>query len=97
MPQEWHTDMLRIPCPHCGPRDEVEFRHAGSGVPLPGHATDEEWARVLYLRDTPLGPLTEQWVHVYGCRQWLHVVRDTRTHAILETRPVSAPPADPTS
>lgn len=77
--------MLRIPCPHCGPREEVEFRHAGTGVPIPAQATDAEWARVLYLRDTPPGPLTEQWVHVHGCRQWFHVVRDTRTHAILAT------------
>lgn len=89
--------MLRISCPHCGPRDEVEFRHAGSGVPLPAHATDEEWARVLYVRETPLGPLTEQWVHVHGCRQWIHVVRDTRTHAILDTRPLLPPRAEPTA
>ena len=84
--------MLRIPCPHCGPRDEVEFRHAGTGVPLPAQSTDTEWARVLYQRESPLGPLTEQWVHVHGCLQWIHVVRDTRTHAILSTHPVSAPP-----
>jgi sarcosine oxidase subunit delta len=51
---------------------------------------------VLYLRETPLGPVTEQWVHAYGCRQWIHVVRDTRTHAILDTRPLSAPPVEPT-
>jgi sarcosine oxidase subunit delta len=24
----------------------------------------------------------ELWQHVYGCRRWLVVTRDTRTHAI---------------
>lgn len=91
--------MLHIPCPHCGPRDEVEFRHAGSGVPLPAQATNEEWARVLYQRDTPLGTLTEQWVHVHGCRQWIHVVRDTRTHAMVATHAMGtgAPHAEPSA
>jgi sarcosine oxidase subunit delta len=30
----------------------------------------------------PAGPHREFWQHVMGCRQWLVVERDTRTHTI---------------
>ena len=36
----------------------------------------------VYLRDNPAGPLSELWYHRAGCRSWLVVERDTRTHAI---------------
>ena len=36
----------------------------------------------VYLRDNPAGPLDELWHHVGGCRAWLVVRRDVRTHAI---------------
>ena len=36
----------------------------------------------VYLRDNPAGRHREFWYHAFGCRAWLSVTRDTRTHAI---------------
>ena len=38
----------------------------------------------LNLRENPAGPNAELWQHAHGCRVWLRVVLDTRTHAVLE-------------
>ena len=86
--------MLQITCPWCGPREEVEFRHAGEGVPISTDADDAVWTRVLYYRSNPAGPNAERWVHVHGCRQWFVVERDTRTHEIRATRRLSDSPVD---
>lgn len=64
-------------------------------MPIPGEATDAEWARVLYVRRNPAGPYAERWVHVHGCRQWFHVVRDTLTHEITQVRRLDDPPVVP--
>lgn len=76
--------MLRIPCPWCGLRDEVEFVHGGeAGRARPKLDVDDHaWARYLYFRRNPAGPLAELWYHAYGCGQWFTVTRDTVTHAI---------------
>ena len=37
----------------------------------------------VYLRDNIAGPHQEYWYHASGCRRWLVVDRDTRTHAVL--------------
>lgn len=76
--------MLRIPCPFCGTRDETEFRFGGeSHVECPGlEVSDAEWADYLFNRDNPKGLHYERWFHIYGCRQWFNVVRDTVTHEI---------------
>ena len=37
----------------------------------------------VYLRDNPMGPHDELWLHSGGCRSWFKVRRDTRTHDIL--------------
>ena len=48
--------MLLIPCPWCGPRDEVEFRYggqAGTSYPAdPDALSDEEWADYLFCATT---------------------------------------------
>jgi sarcosine oxidase subunit delta len=36
----------------------------------------------LYLRDNPAGEFEELWYHAQGCRNWLRVRRNTRSHAI---------------
>jgi sarcosine oxidase delta subunit len=36
------------------------------------------------------------WLHGAGCRSWFTVRRDTRTHDILASAPIGAPPADGT-
>ena len=40
----------------------------------------------LYLRDNPSGPHEELWYHGLGCRSWLRVTRDTRTHEIYAVK-----------
>lgn len=83
--------MLQITCPWCGPREEMEFRYGGEGMPIPVDADDAAWMRVLYVRSNPAGRHAERWVHVAGCRQWFHVVRSTLTHEIVETRRLDEP------
>jgi methylglutamate dehydrogenase subunit B len=78
--------MLLIRCPHCGPRDQVEFAYGGDARvvrPAPD-APDEAWHAYVYLRDNPAGPHEEYWQHHAGCRRWFRLRRDTVTHQILE-------------
>jgi len=44
---------------------------------------DLAYYEAVYLRDNPAGPHKELWYHAGGCRSWLRVTRDTRTHEIL--------------
>ena len=78
--------MLLIPCPWCGPRDEVEFRYGGqAGLAYPADPdalSDEEWANSLFMRENPKGGFPERWCHVHGCRRWFDVERSTVTHRI---------------
>jgi heterotetrameric sarcosine oxidase delta subunit len=79
--------MLRIACPWCGPRDEIEFHCGGqSRVPRPqpwAGASDAEIGAYFFLRDNPKGVHHERWVHAAGCRQWFNVARDTVTHEVI--------------
>jgi sarcosine oxidase, subunit delta len=79
--------MLLIPCPWCGPRDEIEFHYGGqAGVAYPADPDaldDAAWAEYLFYRDNPKGLFGERWVHSAGCRRWFDVVRDTVTHEFL--------------
>jgi heterotetrameric sarcosine oxidase delta subunit len=79
---------LRIPCPFCGERDVHEFAVRGEvpAGPRPDPDAPDAQARFydwVYLRDNPMGPDTQHWYHAYGCRRWLEVRRDNRTHEIL--------------
>jgi heterotetrameric sarcosine oxidase delta subunit len=78
------TLMLRIACPFCGVRDEVEFRYRGdAGVSRPApEAGAEAFSAYVYLRDNPAGWHAEWWQHVFGCRRVLRVERNTLTHEI---------------
>jgi len=77
--------MLLIPCPWCGPRNQVEFTYGGdASVVRPAiDAGRDAWFDYIYLRDNPSGPHAEFWVHSAGCRRWFRVRRDTRTHDIV--------------
>jgi sarcosine oxidase subunit delta len=78
---------MRLTCPLCGERDLREFACRCSAKLLARPAPDAgaaAWHDYLNLRDNPAGPNPELWHHVDGCRAWLRVVRDTRSHAILE-------------
>ena len=59
--------MLLIPCPWCGPRDEIEFRYGGEAHIArpadPDALDDSAWADYLFMRANPKGVLAERWVH----------------------------------
>ena len=94
--------MLLIPCPWCGPRDEMEFRYGGEAHisrPLdPDALSDAEWADYLFMRHNPRGPFRERWVHAHGCRRWFNMLRDTVSHEILAVYRIGeTPPEGPAS
>jgi heterotetrameric sarcosine oxidase delta subunit len=88
--------MLLIPCPWCGPRDEVEFhygREAHIARPAePAALDDAAWADCLFMRRNPKGPFAERWMHKAGCRRWFNLLRDTATHRILAVYKTGDPP-----
>lgn len=76
--------MLRINCPWCGTRDEVEFRYRGDAS-LIRPAVDaglEAYVDYVYQRDNHRGWHAEWWLHVAGCRRLLVIERHTLTHEI---------------
>jgi methylglutamate dehydrogenase subunit B len=76
---------MRIPCPHCGPRDYSEFRYGGdANKQRPPHdsADQQLWHDYVFLFDNPKGPHREYWQHVLGCRQWLILERNTATNVV---------------
>jgi sarcosine oxidase subunit delta len=78
--------MMQIPCPWCGPRDEVEFSCGGESHIVrpanPAAVSDEQWADYLFMRTNPKGRYWEQWCHSHGCRRWFNVERDTVSYRI---------------
>ena len=76
--------MLRIPCPWCGVRDEVEFRYRGDARRSrpAGDAALADFIAYVYTRDNPLGWHLEWWLHVGGCRRLIKVERHTLSHEI---------------
>ena len=90
--------MLRIACPWCGPRDEIEFTYGGEAhIAMPADADaldDAAWADYLFMRANPKGHHRERWVHSYGCRRWFHVVRDTATERILAVYRIDQSPPE---
>jgi sarcosine oxidase subunit delta len=77
--------MMLIPCPWCGPRNQVEFTNGGDAtVQRPAESSPESpWVEYVNQRDNPRGPHDELWLHAAGCRSWFKVRRDTRTHDIV--------------
>jgi methylglutamate dehydrogenase subunit B len=77
--------VMLIPCPYCGPRNQVEFIYGGDATLKrpPGDASPAAWFEYVYLRENPSGPHDELWLHSAGCRRWLNVRRDTATHDII--------------
>ncbi len=78
---------MRLECPFCSERDSSEFIYRGDADfrrPDPD-APDAQrlFYEAVYLRDNPAGPHDELWYHNFGCRQWLRVTRNTRTHEVL--------------
>lgn len=81
--------MLLIPCPCCGPRPEIEFRHGGEAhvARPPQSATVDAaaWADFLYMRGNPKGVHVERWRHIHGCGRFFNCVRHTVTDRIIAT------------
>lgn len=75
---------MRIHCPFCGERDSSEFTYLGDAT-VRRPTVPEQFFEATYLRDNPAGRHEELWYHGFGCRSWLRVTRDTRTHEIFET------------
>lgn len=77
---------MRIHCPFCGQRDVSEYTTLGAALPprLRPDSPDApaQFFDAVYLRNNPSGPHEELWYHGFGCRSWLRVTRDTRTHEI---------------
>ena len=78
--------MMRLACPNCGDRDEIEFTCGGQAhierPTAPGTLSDSEWGQYLFMRQNPKGLHHERWCHTYGCNVWFNVERDTATHKI---------------
>ena len=82
---------MRLICPHCGPRDLVEFSYHGDAEkaqsrPAPDTADQAIWNGWVYDRCNPAGSHAEIWQHSGGCRMFLAVQRDTVSHAVTDTR-----------
>ncbi|WP_149537386.1 sarcosine oxidase subunit delta [Siccirubricoccus phaeus] len=81
--------MLLITCPWCGPRPEIEFRHAGEAHIArpadPAAVSDAAWAAYLYERSNPRGEHAERWRHAHGCGRFFNARRHTLTDRISAT------------
>ena len=79
---------MRIPCPFCGLRGNDEFSYLGDATvrrPDPAAAgAGQAFHDYVYLRENPSGLHQELWFHAGGCRAWLVVTRNTRTHEISD-------------
>jgi len=81
---------MMIDCPHCGTRTVQEFRYRGDASlvrPAAGPDEEEAFADYVYLRENRAGLHAEHWFHAVGCRAWLVVTRDTRSHEIFSVLP----------
>ena len=75
---------MLIPCPHCGIRPVEEFTFLGdANVQRPQNLDDPNWHAYVYERDNPRGKIDEFAHHSGGCRAWLVVSRDTKTHEVF--------------
>jgi methylglutamate dehydrogenase subunit B len=85
--------MLQIACPHCGVRDESEFRYRGDAsiVRPSADASIDAFTDYVYARTNPEGWHEEWWLHAYGCRRVLKVKRHTSTNAIASVAAADAP------
>jgi sarcosine oxidase subunit delta len=80
---------MRIRCPYCGERSNDEFTVLGDAdahFARPSSSEPQAFYDYTYLRTNPAGPYRELWYHSAGCRRWLVVTRDTRTHAIAAVK-----------
>ena len=78
---------MLIACPYCGERDAQEFVYRGDAtVRRPDPAAADAFHDYVYLRDNLSGAQDEYWVHAAGCRRWVRVTRDMRTHEVYQVK-----------
>ena len=87
--QRWGTEMIRIPCPNCGPRNSSEFSYFGElwSRPAPDAVDPAHWRHYLYDKKNPAGWTTEKWYHASGCRKFFAIERNTLTNDVKSGRP----------
>jgi sarcosine oxidase subunit delta len=88
--------MLLIPCPHCGPRPEIEFTNGGEAhIQRPAVTADNSaWAQRLFLRKNPKGWARERWRHSAGCGRWFNLCRHTATNDLGQSYTIGAAPPE---
>jgi sarcosine oxidase subunit delta len=88
--------MLLIPCPYCGPRPELEFKHGGEAhvIRNPKVEADADWGAFLYTRSNTRGVIAERWRHSSGCGRFFNCLRDTVSDNILTTYKAGEPRPD---
>jgi sarcosine oxidase subunit delta len=90
--------MLLVPCPHCGPRPEVEFIYGGEAHIArpadPSIVSEEVWADFLYMRTNPKGLHAERWRHLHGCGRFFNAIRHTLHDRFLAVYKVGEPRPD---
>ncbi len=71
--------MHYLPCPHCGTRPVDEFIFGEIPV-VPETLTDPDEIDLdrSFMRANPEGVQRERWFHLFGCRRWMTLERDTR-------------------
>src|SRR5208282_694338 len=60
--------MLRITCPYCGERDQVEYVYAGNAKLRLPELSDfdlDRWTDWVFIRDNPMGEHHEYWQHAH--------------------------------
>ena len=80
---------MQIRCPWCGLRPLDEFEYGGDAAKKRPEGKKQEemeaWVDYVFQHDNVAGRHREYWQHVGGCRRWIVVTRDTRTHEISKS------------
>ena len=92
---------MRINCPFCGIRDLHEFVYQGdakarrpdAAASLSAEEERERYVDSIHFLDNPAGAHAGLWYHRHGCRNWLNITRDTRSHEILSVALVKPEPS----
>ncbi len=76
---------IRIICDHCGTRPLEEYVY-GEIFDVPASIADplERNLDRAFNHTNIEGPVIEAWFHLYGCRRWITVNRDTATDRVIE-------------
>lgn len=77
---------INITCAHCGVRPINEWVYGEILDPPSSMSADAVALDRAYFHANPAGPVREAWFHLYGCRRWTRLERDTRTDQIGPNR-----------